>query len=59
MGNFFDLSREIAAGNIRAGHLASYEQKNPLFSDIDFRAFAKQRPAEHSRTQAKATKEVL
>ena len=59
MGNFIDLSREIAAGNIRVSRLASFEQKSPYFSDIDFRDFAQQLPAEHLRPQEKATREVL
>jgi len=41
MGNFFDLSREVTAGNIRANHLASLERKSPLFSGIDFRIFTR------------------
>ena len=58
MGNFFDLSRKVSTGEIRQTHLESLEQRNPLFRDIDFRAFAGHYTAEHPAGKQKATREV-
>jgi 1,4-alpha-glucan branching enzyme len=39
--NFFTLYHEITAGKINRGHLALLEHKNNIFSDIDFRVYAR------------------
>jgi 1,4-alpha-glucan branching enzyme len=40
IANFFTLYREITARTISREHLAFLEQKNNIFSDIDFRVYA-------------------
>jgi 1,4-alpha-glucan branching enzyme len=41
MRNFLDLVRDISDSGIREDHLSSLERKSPIFSDIDFRMFAR------------------
>jgi len=41
MRNFLDLVRDISDSGIREDQLSSLERKSPIFSDIDFRMFAR------------------